>query len=236
MTDRPILFSAPMIQALLDGRKTQTRRVLKNPEYYGCPTGDCPHMQQAECDAAMQENALPDVRFKPGDRLWVREEYYQVGQWSQDAGDLTKGGKPKWKFVPLNDDITFDPPRYFLLARSRTNPDDTLWYKRLGRFMPRRYSRLTLLVTDVRVQRLQDISEADAVAEGIARRSTIYDRQYFRNYASAVGWFAEEHDGAKFSFATLWNSINGPDAWALNPWVAAISFEVVKGNIDQVQP
>jgi hypothetical protein len=56
MKEHPILFSAPMVRAILEGRKTQTRRVLKHPEYYGCPTGDCPHETQAECNASMASN------------------------------------------------------------------------------------------------------------------------------------------------------------------------------------
>ncbi|MCK8225376.1 hypothetical protein LW974_17960, partial [Erwinia amylovora] len=85
--------------------------------------------------------------------------------------------------------------------------------KRLGRFMPRRYSRLTLLVTDVRVQRLQDIIEADIFAEGIADLGD-GGPAMLREAATRLDW-------TRRWFTGLWNSINGPDAWAANPWVVA---------------
>jgi len=102
--------------------------------------------------------------------------------------------------------------------------------------MPRWASRLTLTVRDVRVQRLQDISEADAQAEGclmdpepdeyggLMPAEIAHD-----NGIGDVGW-----DSARDWFANLWNTINGPDAWEANPWVAAISFDVHRGNIDEV--
>jgi len=87
-------------------------------------------------------------------------------------------------------------------------------------YMPRWASRLTLLVTDVRVQRLQDISEADAIAEGIIPTAN----------SQTIDCATERpSDG----FRALWNSIHGPEAWDANPWVAAISFDVVRANIDE---
>lgn len=243
MTDRPILFSAPMVQALLAGRKTQTRRILPHPEYYGCPTGDCPHSHQDECNKAMVENTAADLRYAVGDRLYVREEYYQRGHWWEDATDLTAKGKPKWKFAAYDHNITFDAPPKFLKARSRSNPAEIHWYKRLGRFMPRRYSRVTLAVTDVRVQRLRDCSESDAVAEGV-------EPGLHPDTGKPCGWKSYEiiHSGRHkgqpnphaivpnkspvTSYAELWDSINGEGAWDANPWVVAVSFDVRKGNID----
>lgn len=234
MTDRPILFSAPMVQALLAGRKTQTRRILPNPEYYGCPTGDCPHSHQDECNKAMVENTAADLRYAVGDRLYVREEYYQRGHWWEDATDLTAKGKPKWKFAAYDHDITFDAPTKFLKARSRSNPSKVQWYKRLGRFMPRRYSRLTLTVTDVRVERLQDCSEADAMAEGVRRIFPEGSRNDTGPYHFTVpiqhGSLNER--SAKATYELLWNVINGDGAWEANPWVVAVSFDVRQGNID----
>ncbi len=95
--------------------------------------------------------------------------------------------------------------------------------------MPRRFSRLTLVVTDVRVQRLQDVSEEDALAEGayVAPRS----RRVADSYAAmavAGHWFAS----ARTWYADLWDRINGPGAWDANPWVAAYTFTVHQQNID----
>lgn len=193
MTDRPILFSAPMVRALLDGRKTQTRRVLRNPEYYGCPTGDCPHQTQAECNAAMASLDAEATRFAVGDRLWVREAF---------AAD----GKP--------DDAVVWYRAHHEEAQARGPRVDVPW--RPSIHMPRWASRLTLTVTDVRVERLQDISEADAIAEGMDET-------------------AVQHFGCPIkAYAALWNSLARTEeaAWSANPWVVAVPFSVAKHNID----
>lgn len=270
MTDRPILFSAPMVQALLAGSKTQTRRALNLPtkSCSGAPIYEHPKMGGWEATTnggagvfrigkngerlATRETVgiwhktcgvCLDAPYQVGDRLYVREEYYQRGHWWEDATDLTAKGKPKWKFAAYDHDITFDAPTKFLKARSRSNPSEVRWYKRLGRFMPRRYSRLTLTVTDVRVERLQDCSEADAIAEGI-------ERGHHPDTGESCGWKSYEiiHSGRHkgqpnphaivpnkspvTSYAELWDSINGPGAWEANPWVVAVSFDVRQGNID----
>lgn len=202
MTDRPILFSAPMIRALLIGRKTQTRRVLKNPEYFGCPTGDCPHDYQAECDAAMAALTSADIGYGVGDRLWVRERlerasseaicYYADGAWLPNT-------PWEWKRDSL-------PSIH----------------------MPRRLSRLTLTIADVRVERLQDISDTDACAEGISKYPDGW--HWERNLEPYVRFIGKTPRDA---YANLWNSINGPGAWEANPWVCALTFTVEKRNIDQ---
>lgn len=213
-----------MVRALLDGRKTQTRRALPNPEYYGCPTGDCPHNRQEECNRAMVENTAADLRYAVGDRLYVREEYYQRGHWAPVEGAQTKGGRQKWAFVPADPAISFEAPDNFRKGRHNADPATVAWHKRLGRFMPRKASRLTLIVTDVRVERLQDCSEADAMAEGI--------EQYGRFFGLPdTDWDAAELSAAG-AYHRLWNSINGPGAWEANPWVVVISFDVQRGNID----
>jgi hypothetical protein len=238
MTDRPILFSAPMVRALLEGRKAQTRRVLKPQPHDSDFCGPGIYHPTIERRGEEQPGKpmfgiwAPDgfwtqrLPVAPGARLWVKETY--VGFLGPLPGD--------WSRTDTRTTVMPDgqPVHLHYRADNQDAPWPHLGWKS-GRYMPRWASRLTLLVTDVRVQRLQDISEADAIAEGIERRSTIYDRQWFRNYGSAVGWFAKEHRGALFSFESLWNSIHGPEAWAENPWVAAISFDVVRANIDQVQ-
>lgn len=99
--------------------------------------------------------------------------------------------------------------------------------------MPRWASRLTLIVTDVRVQRLNSITEADAVAEGIERLKSgrgFYDP----TVSKAAVRFGEWTSTARQGFQRLWNSIHGPEAWAANPWVAALTFETHRQNIDQI--
>lgn len=191
MTDRPSIFSAPMIRALLDGRKTQTRRVLKPP--YGT----------LEYLGGGQWRPICTKLF-PGDRLWVRET---VALWTgahRDTVYRADESAEEWANLKHDADLGF-------------------WTVRPSIHMPRWASRLTLIVTDVRVQRLQEISEDDAIAEGIHRNLS--------NWYPIPGV-----DGsgttARAAFAGLWNSIHGPDAWDANPWVAAITFDVKRGNID----
>lgn len=227
MTDRPILFSGPMVRALLDGRKTQTRRGVKD-----VPMFSAEYDRQWRPHAIPPGGAMPDhwtwwegpshgptlyhrakIAFAPGDRLWVRETYYQRGHWAPVPGKCTKQGRQKWAFIPADDVVRFDAPAEFRLGRHTADPATVAWHKRLGRFMPRAASRLTLTVTNVRVERLQDISGSDAVAEGV--RSRLPDNGI-----------------AQAEYRDLWDSINGKGAWDANPWVAAISFDVRQGNID----
>lgn len=204
MGDRPIIFSAPMIRALVEGRKTQTRRIYKVPagSYVeqgrvwamtdGCKHGDA---------------ALPCA---PGDRLWVREGWKPI-----------PASRPGGYFVPGS-------PFYGCDTFYRADSSCPLWADGPWKspiHMSRRASRLTLLVTEVRVQRLQDISEADAQAEGLVE--------------AYEGW-ATDRDGrhwgpdARASYRVLWNDLHGEDAWDRNPWVAALTFTVHRCNIDQM--
>lgn len=209
MTDRPILFSAPMVRALIEGRKTQTRRVLKpqpdmakisqpcHPE----PRGAGRWVWMARDDSPGYSFATADfvVRFAVGDRLWVRET---------------------WRTAPEHDglkpaDISVHAPMLFMAGTGVTFPSP-LWGKaRPAIHMPRWASRLTLTVTDVRAQRLQDISEDDARAEGAPR------------FDSSLG------RGFRPGFQSVWEQINGAGSWDANPWVAALTFSVEQRNIDQ---
>lgn len=243
MVDRSILFSAPMIRALLAGRKTQTRRVLSRHtwtvlgERWGAkspweglrfdeavarersPISGARDAQLAvpfchPADEPCRSDECGIYRVRPmwevGDRLWVREA---------------------WRVPAMNDHVS---PRDMPLGLARQFEADGAEIVGAGReavpcpigaagrlraaiHMPRWVSRLTLHVTDVRVQRLQEISEADALAEGI-------DRIRFPERGE-WGWPQER-------FKAVWNSINGPDGWAANPWVVALSFEVERANID----
>ena len=152
MTDRPILFSTPMVQALHAGRKTQTRRVLK-PQPEMLEAGDCIfHGHRGPVDYLMREIAPQFwARVKVGDRLWVREAWRTLQKWddlkpSQIADDVDK--------------VKYEagPDRNKLWAWGRFRP---------GMFMPRWASRAFVTVTDVRGQRLQEIGGADAIAEGL---------------------------------------------------------------------
>ncbi|APL94121.1 hypothetical protein [Sphingobium indicum] len=222
MADRPILFSTPMVRALLEGRKTQTRRICTGANDFGLSyvvaLDDAPGWFGDE-----EGEVRFSAGFKPGDRLYVREEYYQFGSWHVVEGALTKGGKTKWAFDGAKAMVAYDPPADFLVSRDKAFPGLPRWYKRLGRFMPRSLSRMTLTVTDVRVERLHDISEDDAQAEGADKLVMDESGAFYAGFPEGTH---------KCGFAGIWSRINGAESWEANPWIVAVSFSVEKGNID----
>lgn len=232
MKEHPILFSAPMALAILEGRKSVTRRVVMpqppSVDAVRARTGDSYHLfsdKHRPGDIWRVAGGVSAVKElcgqsewrcpcgQPGDRLWVREEHYRFGYWEEVPGKLTRGGRQKWRFVACKDEVLFEPPTVYRKARSRSDPTEPCWHKRLARFMPRSVSRLTLEVTEVRVQRLQEISEADARVEGPPL------------WIEEAG--ARTERNPKTAFRILWDSINGAGAWEKNPWVWAISFRRV---------
>jgi hypothetical protein len=191
--ERGILFQRPMVCAILAGTKTQTRRMLKPqpvvPEGASVRLYDegAKHMTSQRCwqvehpgeydghnaigcrdDDGRQLN-IGRMPFSTGDRLWVREEHYRFGHWEPVPGVRTKAGRMKWRFVADGTEVLYDPPAQFRKGRHHKDSATPAWHKRLGRFMPRSASRILLEITGVRVERLQDISEADASAEGCER-------------------------------------------------------------------
>ena len=199
MKTRPILFNGPMVRAILDGTKTQTRRVVKFDKLhtdYGPPNPDKAWVDKSYMKAEFGEVPCLKVPFgngqnetthrhfsphgAPGDRLWVKE--------------------------------TFFPRLNNTAAVYRADCDDPGMAAMYGGwkpsiFMPRWLSRITLEITAVRVEKLQDISEEDAMNEGCD---------------------GPTHDGFKsyrVQYMELWQSINGPGSWESNPWVWVIQFK-----------
>lgn len=210
MADRPILFSAPMVRALLEGEKTQTRRVLKSQPLFDA-ADNC--IGQAFASA-----------IDPGDRLWVKESWSHIGHGVWTISDARMVGRGGVIYRAGHGEQDGSGPRV-----------DAKWWPSIH--MPREFSRLTLLVTDVRVQRLQDIGDDDVLAEGAPvdpfHRDGTIDGS---NPVMCMGPTPHHRQSPRAWFHRLWNSLHGPDAWDANPWVAAISFEVVRANIDKVQP
>ena len=209
MTDRPILFSGDMVRAILDGRKTQTRRVCSvqrrlrggGPSdmwVYGPPDS----VQWIRCPYG-----------KPGDRLYVRETWALTcdGGWAVSPSTLTyrAGGDPSIRIIK--------PDQFSPIGEIEQRPDAEVpgrW--RPSIHMPRWACRIALEVVSVRVERLQDISRSDELAEGVkTTRSTRTGVVY-----------------AKESFADLWNSINEKrgHGWDSNPWVWVVEFEVANDD------
>ncbi|NOV17843.1 hypothetical protein E5S70_17470 [Ensifer adhaerens] len=227
MTDRPILFSAPMVRALIEGRKTQTRRLFNGIEQMPNGTFHIYGGIVGVSEEDVSKHAPDYVRVTAGDRFYVCETHYRFGHWQPVATKRTKAGRQKWQFVEDSSEILFDAPALYRKGRHHQDPETPAWHKRLGRFMFRRHSRLALIVTDVRVERLQDISEADAMAEGVEPAP------------DHPGWWKSQTDGklcptARDAYGDLWNAINGEGAWQANPWVVAYTFTVHRGNIDQI--
>ena len=231
MADKPIIFSAPMVNALLAGRKTQTRRVLKvqPPEpcefagFYSVPLSGA-FQCRFQGDTTIYTQRLP---YAPGDRLWVREAHYMTYTGDYEIAVYAEDANAVREHFDLINSIAAQHN----LADTWKAPHLRL---RSPIHMPRWASRLTLTVTDVRVQRLQEISEADAWAEGckpgeLNDRGEPFPAEEPHPKCGWVGW-----DYARDWYADLWDSLHGPDAWDANPWVAAYTFTVQHGNIDSL--
>jgi len=200
MKERPILFNAEMVRAILDGRKTQTRRVIKpQPIIVGdglswplCPYGI------------------------PGDRLWVRETFALESSQEVSYDPPFKDGRPLLEVDGGFEHGTWwEQPHY-----KATDPEPELSYDGEGPcvkwspsiYMPRWASRILLEITDIRVERVKDISRDDAFSEGHP-------------------FTKPKHPEIKWNFEKLWNSINEKKGlgWDKNPWVWVIEFKAV-GN------
>jgi len=251
MTDRPILFSGPMVRALLEDRKTQTRRVLKpQPNLFHwqylqpmSPTDQRSRFRIVGEDYPDDDRDDVFVPYSVNDRLWVRESW---GSIDADLPGIPDGRKPQ-----IGDRLIFaanagDYAQWGPHAHSCGNV-----CFRPSIHMPRWASRLTLIVTEVRVQRLQEISEEDTESEGINYWDGLGEHMsrfcHTRAYVHDEGGFECSCSDYSYQeiFAALWDSINAsrkdrdgnrlPYAWADNPWVVAVSFDVHKVNIDQMK-
>jgi len=207
MKERPILFSSSMVRALLDGRKTQTRRIVKKQisdihKFQGWIIESTDKKRDGCASWGIGDGALVyDLIVakcpygKQGDRLWVRETFKQYnwiisykadGNWISDFNDI-----------------------------DNFNPHENIKWKP-SIHMPRSASRILLEITGVRVERLKDISEEDAMAEGVDGE----------NEAAKIG--AEWYEKPKRAYRRLWEQINGPGSWDLNPWVWVVEFRTLE--------
>lgn len=220
MRERPILFSAPMVRAILDGRKTQTRRVIKNVprwDHYGRDIMDWDlsgiHQEEeslvgtdrwhldVQCD--VDDHSREVIRCPygaPGDRLWVKETIRKVA----DHGDGYASSE-------------------YLADGAPTVADAWPWQRStlVSIHCPRGLSRIDLEVTGVRVERLRSCSEADAAAEGLRWRS------------AHQGWTAGDdtapvYADPRHAYAWLWESINGAGSWDADPFVWVVEFQRVR--------
>lgn len=197
MKQRPILFQGAMVRALLDGTKTQTRRVVKAARD---PNIDC-WMTPGEIaldSATVQEHISP--YGQPGDQLWVRES------WSEPTS-LDPG--PTF----YRADYPACVPSHF----SNVPPIESIKWKP-SIHMRRDQCRIILEITGVRVERLQDISETDSIAEGIEQSGNCNWRDYMDHPFN-------DFTNPRRSYRSLWEAINGPGSWDANPWVWVVEFK-----------
>ncbi|MCA8242892.1 hypothetical protein [Burkholderia sp. AU32262] len=232
MTERPILFSGPMVRAILEGRKTQTRRIIKlphnNPLGAWEPTtaggGSVRYVGGTPAPelAAIWHTRTGDCYVCPhgdvGNRLWVREthEVRRIGT------ETFEGGRPARRYAGIAyqaDDGRAEVDIDLNTFRALDAKESRGWTPSIH--MPRWASRITLEITGVRAERLQSISESDARAEGV----TIKDH-HMRGYSA--GAFRPPSIRA---FHDLWDSLNAArgHGWDANPWVWVVEFKRMGG-------
>lgn len=223
MADRPTPFQPPMVRALLAGTKTQTRRGMSLRRFRGFTEfgpSDTPGYDWHFRDRQMRwhdfrhADLLAELPVKVGDRLWVGEALRR---------EETDQGVP-YKVYTADG----DQPEHVAAG----------WHWKVkalaGRYCAKVYSRITLHVTEVRVQRLQEIDRDDAKAEGIPE---------FWHDAAKIGLPRADEDGGHVwdnhtsveNYRMLWEAINGPGSWDANPWVAAYTFTVERANIEHAR-
>jgi hypothetical protein len=260
VSDKPILFSAPMVRAILreveapGTGKTQTRRVLTpaklriwtggldhsgryvhpSPELFRAALNNPRSFKNVEGRLAWVTDPAPhqagaafaqwlgQLPYGVGDRLWVRESL-QV-DWMENLLTGERTTNAAVAYYAADDAECLDPAGFNLS-----------WIWQRGTLpsihMPRSFSRLTLIVTDVRVQRLHDISEADAMAEGVIFNAGLPADVHRHCIPIGDGEVISGWD-ARECFSQLWDHINSPGAWQANPWVVAYSFRPILGNTD----
>lgn len=263
MTCRPILFSAPMVRAILSGTKSQTRRIVKpQPDMRKALANlaDCGHVSGLEMAGAVPGvddrgllgmtcctdrgykpfgYTIPNIRCpygQPGDRLWVREEHHLSGFAQEIDGravaDADEVEEPTIG-CHYHADGAYRAVRLTkregrLLAARKADRGR----KMQGRFQYKSCARIWLEITGVRVERVQEISEADAKAEGVERNvhgdgSWSPDDGWLDYLDLSKGGDGFPANTARGSYLTLWLSINGPGSWAANPWVWVVEFKRV---------
>ena len=209
MKERPILMSGSMVRAIIEGRKTQTRRLAKHPLAMAAKRIHSYHGQtEFDCVLADETGGIIHCPYGvPGDRLWVRETWcaWDTNDEEQEANEVA-GNVAHLVEIGIG--------RWHITYRADPRRHAEKW--RPSIFMPRWASRITLEIESVRVERLQDISEEDALAEGC-------------NGDCPVGHIPSHTESpCVYHYAQLWESINGPGSWDVNLWVWVIQFRRIQ--------
>lgn len=263
MKEHPIIFSTEMVRAILEGRKTQTRRIVKpQPEQWVSQAGYSWFTPKGEIsfrgDTANgpAEYSIP-LRYQRGDRLWVRETWQLLMPCVVSFGP----GEDDWDWESEEADAIYaEKPEIGTLCYKADDPNACKWW-RPSIHMPSWASRITLEVTSVRIERLQDISEDDAKAEGV---DWLFSEEDCRHVVGIIGTRPEDHGYRNYlwhgdfgqygmgskqsdswpyqysgykdaigSFSSLWEKINAKRgySWDDNPWVWVISFKAIEFKV-----
>lgn len=208
MKERPILFNTEMVRAILDGRKTQTRRVINFGKLSNIKRGRLFYSKTFDSWAIEDKGPSPEADItlvncpygKVGDKLWVRETFA--------VGSVVGAENDEWYLSQCKGENNFIPKEYCI--RNDIGVEDVIWKPSI--FMPRKASRITLEIQNIRVERLQDITLEDAREEGINPKE-----------------IGSDYEGIK-AFEKLWNSINESKGkgWNENPWVWVVEFKKVE--------
>ncbi len=241
MKERPILFSGPMVRALLDGTKAQTRRVMK----FQIPRDSAPFKvglyEPIVVDKHGEQEPGPEIfgvydddgewglkcpYGQPGDRLWVRETWGAHFIWDGcPPSEIPNDGR-SCVFYRADG----ESPGAGKGGSCTPSQRGKKWWPSIH--MPRWASRLTLEITAVRVERLGKISDSDAIAEGIERGCIVHDGKCFRDYFETAknpedqNWLRDP----VASYMSLWDSINGRGAFQVDPWVWVIEFKTISNG------
>lgn len=221
MTDRPILFSAPMVLAILDGQKTQTRRVMKPQPHFYDPAEGFPLGADRRTSVSWKENHVePDTlrAMSPyggaTDRLWVRETCRAEERESDHLDGVRYFADDYWRPIENTAEAANKWLDLFHYGKHGPAEGSLAGASVPSIHMPRWASRILLEIESIRVERLNDCSEADALAEGSQHPSLVP--------IVGAGWSSRD------MYARLWEHINGAGSWAANPWVWVVEFKRVQ--------
>ncbi|WP_241014862.1 hypothetical protein [Burkholderia sp. Ac-20379] len=233
MRELPVLFSAPMVRAISEGRKTQTRRPM-HPQPY-LDAGRLAWMFAKNRGSWGPPGGAPDPAWlarcpygAPGDRLWVRETFVAFGRWETHFSP--KKGRDEWHFIDMTLEAgrayRFDAP----IQNARRDSITPSWWRRPAIHMPRAASRTQLEVISTRIEHLTSISDRDAEAEGCPTCPSCNDVGWI-NSGPDGGWQCKAPgcgDAPRDQYACLWDELNGPGSWAANPWVWVVEFKTYR--------
>jgi hypothetical protein len=226
--ERPIIFSPPMVSAIMNGKKTVTRRIVKTPGRMAAARHDMPsHPRSGEQSVETAVHAPHEFAQEacpygqPGDRLWLKERFYAFGYWENRFNQ--QHPREEWHFIDQTHagghDYQFTKPAGYV--KKHRADDRPAWWLRPSLFMPRRASRIDLEIVGVHMERLRDITDDQAQAEGF---SPLYNGMhgYYLNHLPTpnVGMSVT----AVIAFAVYWQSLNGKNSWEENPWVWVVGF------------